>query len=543
MLTGEPKRRYQREYMRKRREAQKTASINAPQSTNSIQSAVLDPPKQTKTSVISTISDIDVQDAFAFWRRNPIRYLVDCLDVKEEHVWPKMVEMAESVRDNQKTCIEAGHSVSKDYTMSRLAIWFLECYGPNCTVVISGPGNNQVENVFFREVAQAYNRAKKPVLGKLTSCKLDIDDKWFMIGFTAAEDPGTDENTRTQGFHNEYVLVILTEDAGVPLSVRKAVEGLIITGKHRLVVYGNPTKAEGHFAEDAQDPAFHYINISVLDTPNYKEGREVVPGLSGREYVDGIEKKYGKDSNEYKVRVLGVRPEFSEGTYLGRGLAKAETDGRIGSIAYEDTSPVYTFTDIGDMYSAWWFVQFVREQVRIIDFYYDSQGVGFPGYALMLQERKYKYGGHFSLPDIFKGGSNQKAGASGQYSIDIAHSVGIDFECIDIPNRDDCIRAGQDILNVCWFSSKAQEGLDGLKDWRKRKNDQLSTPDKPVYFEEAVKSWGRHAGDAWCGLGVAYRYMSIGGEIRGSLNIRPQEIKMFSHTAYSTGRVLSRRAG
>ena len=456
--------------------------------------------------------------AFDFWRRNPIRYLVDCLDVKEEHIWPKMVEVAESVRDNQKTCIEAGHSVSKDYEISRLAIWFLECFGPHCTVVVSGPGNNQVENVFFREVAFAYHHAKKPVLGKLTSCKLDIDDKWFMIGFTASEDVGTDENTRTQGFHNEYVLVILTEAAGVPLSVRKAVEGLIITKKHRLVTYGNPTKAQGHFAEDAQDPAFHHINISVKDTPNFKEGREIIPGVSGREYEEGVRLKYGEDSNEYIIRVLGHRPEFTAGTYLGLALAKAEKDGRIGDIEYESTFPVYTFSDIGDMYSAWWFVQFIRQQVRLVDFYYDCQGIGFSGYALMLQERKYKYGGHYSLPDIFKGGSNQKAGATGLYSIAVASNVGIDFEKIELPNRDDCIKATQDLLNVCHFSNKAQEGLDGLKDWRKRKNEQLSTPDKPVYFDEAVKSWGRHVGDALCGLGVAYVYMSIDGSVRGSMD-------------------------
>jgi hypothetical protein len=498
---------------------------------------------------LDDLTQAECDERQKFYQRNPIKFMVDCLDVKEEHIWDKMVEVAESVRDNQKTCIEAGYSVSKDYEIARLALWFLQVYGPFATVIVTGPGENQVENIFFREVAQAYNNAKMPYGGKLTGTKLDMscDDprfsKWVMLGFVSKDDPGTDENTRMQGFHNHRVLLIFTEAAGVFNSVWKAAEGLIINENHRFVVYGNPTKAQGPFADAAQDPSFHYINIAVTDTPNYKEGREVIPGVSGRPFVEGVIKKYGKESNEYRIKVAGRRPEFTAGTYLGRGLAKAEKDGRIGTIAYEPEFPVYTFWDIGDMYSAVWFIQFVREQVRAIDFYYDSNGIGFPGYSVMLQERKYKYGGHFSLPDIFKGGSNQKAGASGQYSIDVAHSVGIDFEQIELPNRDDCIRAGQDILGVCHFANKAQEGLDGLKDWRKRKNEQLSTPDKPVYFEEAVKSWGRHVGDAWCGLGVAYRYMSIGGKIRGSLNIRPQEIKIFQHTAYSGGRQLSRRAG
>jgi len=82
--------------------------------------------------MLTIVENIQVKtedDLVPFYRRNPIAYMVDCLDVKEEHVWSKMVEMAESVRDNQKTCVEAGHSVSKDYTAARLALWFLGCFG------------------------------------------------------------------------------------------------------------------------------------------------------------------------------------------------------------------------------------------------------------------------------------------------------------------------------------------------------------------------------------------------------------------------------
>lgn len=454
------------------------------------------------------------QKFIAKYQPDPIRFQIDCLDVKPEYVWSKMVEMAESVRDYQKTCVEAGHSVSKDYEAARIGLGFLFTHKPS-TVVISGPGNNQVENIFFREVKEAYNKAKIPLGGRLTACKLDLDSKWFMIGFTASEDPGTDENTRTQGFHNEWVLVILTEAAGVPVSVWKAVESLIITNKHRLLVYGNPTKAQGPFADASNDPSYHYINISVKDTPNFIEGREVIPGVSGREYEAGIRLKYGIDSNEYAIRVLGRKPEYTVGTYLGQWLAKAEKESRVGSVLYDATAPVYSFSDIGDMYSAWGFVQFIKEQIRIVDFYYDEKGIGLPGYALMLQERKYKYGGHFTLPDVFPAGSNAKSSHSGQYTIDVAHNLGIDFEKIILPSKDEQVRIAQDICDLCWWSERARECFDGLLDWRKRKNEQTSTPDKPVYFDEPVKSWGRHVGDMFCGLGVVYRSMEIGGQVIG----------------------------
>ncbi len=462
---------------------------------------------------------------------NPIAFQCEVLDVQSEHVWPKMVEVAESVRDNQKTCVYAGHGVSKSFEAARLVLWFLLTHKPS-TVITTAPTFDQVEKVLWKEIHTACANAKVEIPGKLNVTQLDIDPKrkWFAYGFATKPDTVTGEATRAQGSHNKYVLIIIDEAAGVLSQIWKAFDSLLTDPNCKILAIGNPTAPTGAFVDCENDPTWNCITISVKDTPNFKAGRTIVPGISGVEFESMVRLKYGEDSNEYKIRVLGIKPEFGAGTYLGLGLAKAEKDGRIGDIAYEPEFPVYTFSDIGDMYSAWGFVQFIREQVRPIDFYYDCKGIGFAGYALMLQERKYKYGGHFSLPDIFKGGSNQKAGASGQYSIDVAHSVGIDFERIDLPSRDDCIRAAQDILGVCHFSAKAKEWIDGLKDWRQRKNEQLSTPDKPVYFDEAVKSWGRHVGDMTCGLGVAYRYMSVGGRILGGFTAKLPDI---SNASYS----------
>jgi hypothetical protein len=169
------------------------------------------------------------------------------------------------------------------------------------------------------------------------------------------------------------------------------------------------------------------------------------------------------------------------------------------------------------MYSAWGFVQFIGQEIRIIDFYYDAMGIGLPGYAKMLQDKGYKYGGHYTLPDVFPSGSNQKNLVTGQYTVTAAHNLGIDFIKIELPFKSDQIRAAQDICDLCHWSENARECFDGLLDWRKRKNEMLSTPEKPVYFEEPLKTWGRHVGDMFCGLAIAYRYMRIGGAVRGRL--------------------------
>lgn len=65
------------------------------------------------------------KEIVSLYQDDPIRFFTDILDVKKELVWPKMVEIAESVRDNKKTAVKAGHSVSKSYSASRIALWFL----------------------------------------------------------------------------------------------------------------------------------------------------------------------------------------------------------------------------------------------------------------------------------------------------------------------------------------------------------------------------------------------------------------------------------
>ena len=455
------------------------------------------------------------------YRDDPVLFFQEVLDVKPEFVWPKMAELATAIVDFQKVSVPAGHSVSKTYTLARLVLWFL-CTHPPATVITTAPTNDQVEKQLWKEIHTAYNLSKQLLGGKLTATQLDMNPnlKWFAYGFSTRPDTITEQATRFQGYHNDNVMVVFDEAAGIDARIWEAAEHLLTAGFWRWVAAGNPTSATGSFAATIDDPSWHKVCISVTDTPNFQQGIEIIPGVSGRAYEEMIRNKYGVDSNAYAVRVQGRKPQLSEGTYLGRWIAKAEAEGRTINGLYDPVFPVYTFSDFGDMYTAIWFMQFIKGQTYLVDFYYDAEGKGLPFYAGMLKGKNYTYGDHFSLPDIFQDGSNKKSLHTGQYTVDVAKSLGLNFKKIELPGRDDCIRAGQDFLNIVRFvdNENVKEGIAGLKDWKKRKNEQLSTPEKPVYHSEALMTWGRHVGDAFCGAAVAYRYTSIGGEVIGRLS-------------------------
>jgi hypothetical protein len=151
-------------------------------------------------------------------RREPDWYMTHALDVKPEHVWDKMSEMGNAVRDHERTSIGAGHGVSKTYTLGRLTLWFLTCYYPS-TVVTTAPTGHQVKDLLWREIRQAHSNARIPLGGKLSTTMLDMQPetgvKWFATGFSTRPDTVTKEATAFQGYHNDYVLIVFDEAAGI----------------------------------------------------------------------------------------------------------------------------------------------------------------------------------------------------------------------------------------------------------------------------------------------------------------------------------------
>ena len=191
---------------------------------------------------------------------------------------------------------------------------------------------------------------------------------------------------------------------------------------------------------------------------------------------------------------------------------------QVGSVSHEPTAKVTTVWDYGNVYNAIWFVQFLKEQIHLIDFYFDGEGLGLPKYAAMLKQKPYIYDKNYGPPDMW--GSNAKSGQTGEYTVEVARQLGIDFQQIPLVSPQDRVEAARGIVPKCWFSLAAMEGYNGLKDWRQRKNEMLSTPDKPVYFNDAVKDWTRHVGDAFSHLAVIYRYTNIDGEVLGRVTRR-----------------------
>lgn len=493
-----------------------------------------------------------VYDQVIAYRDNPVGFLHTVLGIPKEHIWSKMVEVVNSVRDHQKTAVRAGHSVSKTFTSGRIVPWFKTCFQPS-TIITTAPSDNQVKNQLWREIHGAYAGSRIPLGGKMTTLQWDVKpspevldklkpeqrERWeknFAIGFSTSPDSATEHATKMQGWHNEWLLVIIDEACGIlPQIWRTVIEGLIIDEQCKVLAIGNPTDPECEFAhacyssdinkQEGSEPyisdlGWYVITVSGMDTPNYKEGRRVIPGLASREFVNSIIKKYGEDGDGTRMRVKGLFPTRKEGTYYGFQIAAAKREERIAEYPWDNSALVYTFSDTGDMYTATIFVQFIRERIRIIDDYWDNEGLGMPSWCDMCQSKPYVYGGHFVGPELAYGTSGRNQ--TGRSTTDIAASLKFDLTPIVPHTFDNGIEAGRSIWNLIDVNKeKCRTYISALSGYGKKKNMSLSTDEETVYHDQPAKTWHRHMADAHRHLAIAYRYMEIDEEILGWTSAEP----------------------
>ena len=254
-------------------------------------------------------------------KEDPEWFFTEVLGIQH---WEKQREIIRSVKDHQRTVVRSGNSSGKTFTIAGIALWFLHAFPP-AIVIDTAPTHRQVENQFWRELRRAHNGAKMPLGGKLNKTQLHIDENWYAIGFSPKRGEGGMESM--QGWHGENVLIIVDEGSGVHPDIFEAIEGALAGGAMvRYVVIGNPNRATGDFADMFKDPDFNKIHISAFDIPNVIEGRIVISGLATKEWVERMGRKYGKDDDIYRVRVLGEFPKKDSDAVIPLDLVEGAID-------------------------------------------------------------------------------------------------------------------------------------------------------------------------------------------------------------------------
>lgn len=249
--------------------------------------------------------------------------------ILQRKMLPFQLNILRSVRDNPRTAVRSCHGIGKTFTAASCVLWFLYSH-KNSIVLSTAPTWRQVEKLIWKEIRNAYAGASIPLGGELMpkSPSLQIvQDEWYAAGLS------TNEPDRFQGFHEEHILIVVDEAAGISNEIYEAIEGILTSAGARILLIGNPTAIGGGFYEAFQRESWSTFHISAFDTPNFtdfgitqidittgkwkqKIGEIQYPKLITPAWVADKYLSWGESSAPYQVRVLGNFPEQGEDTLI-----------------------------------------------------------------------------------------------------------------------------------------------------------------------------------------------------------------------------------
>lgn len=185
------------------------------------------------------------------------------------------------------------------------------------------------------------------------------------------------------------------------------------------------------------------------------------------------------------------------GSYYSHQLKRAKDDGRITRVLHESKLPVFAVFDLGtgaDDYTACWFFQCFRNEIRLINFK-QWKDVGLEEVFKDVSEMPYIYA-QMILP--WDGGHRDKW--KHQSTADYVEEYGYEVFLVKRTAVNDGITAVRQLFSQCLFDEvNCREGLECLENYSKKVN-----PKNGEFMDTPLHDKFSHGADAFRYLALAY---------------------------------------
>lgn len=266
------------------------------------------------------------------WRDSPIKFVEEALDLKGRgykitkqqldglNKIKKIVNAKRKAFLKQKLSIEeeeyskkigvsimSGKGTGKDCFGAWVILWFLSCF-PYPKIGCTANTRKQLRDVLWSEIAKWLRNsvANSWLVWQVERIfhKEHRGEEWFATARTINLKAGEEAHKETlSGLHSPYLLYVIDEASGIPEAVFEPIE-TTLTGKCNFVLLiFNPTRNRG-FAIDSQTK---FRKNWICLQWNSEESE-----LITKDYIKYMSDKYGRDSNIYRIYVLGKPPLADE---------------------------------------------------------------------------------------------------------------------------------------------------------------------------------------------------------------------------------------
>ncbi len=214
-----------------------------------------------------------------------------------------------AVDSRGRVAVKSGHGVGKTAVEAWLVLRQTLCY-PNSRCPCTAPAGPQLEAVLWPEIAK-WRAAMPPRWRSL----VEITDRGVRCAqapdaqFAVARTARRDQPEALQGFHaaGPALLWICEEASGIDETLWPVIVGSLSSPANRILLATNPTRSTG-FVYDCfgrNRDQWATLTLSSEDSP-----------LGGKEYAAQVARQFGRDSQVYRVRVLGEFPTADADTLI-----------------------------------------------------------------------------------------------------------------------------------------------------------------------------------------------------------------------------------
>lgn len=274
--------------------------------------------------------NFDFQMMVDYYYDKPVEFAEDFLSFVADD---KQKEIMESIRDNKRTAVRSGQGIGKTATISCIIIWYL-CTRYNSKILCTAPNITQLYTVMWAEIAKWLQDSLMSQFLTHTKTRLYMngyEKNWFAFPKTATTKEGI------AGQHADHLLVIADEASGIKDEILETLLGTITGAENKLLFISNPTRTSGVYYNAFHQDRGMYQCIHVNSEHSIRVDRE---------NIDMLAKSYGKESNVYKVRVLGEFPSQEDDVFIPLEWAEKAIVKERGTIEEEDIEIIKIGVDV-----------------------------------------------------------------------------------------------------------------------------------------------------------------------------------------------------
>lgn len=284
-------------------------------------------------ALIKKISkEIDIKDPIqltTYFQKNPVEWIALFLDAV---LWDKQAKIVQACADHQRITVASGHDLGKSFLSACIVLWYVFTH-PYSKLICTSVNFKQLRVVLWQQIAVLHRvlKQKMPYAGELFQTELRIEPGWFAIGISSDTPEGF------QGYHEEHLMVLVDEAAGIEYDVFTAIQTCAASPTNKILLVGNPTDPTGFFAHThSKYPGWTKFNMSCYESPNIYIGEDgeyhdydplPYPKLVSLRWILEKKEQWGVNSPLYKARVMGVFPDSAEdqlisNRYISAALAR-----------------------------------------------------------------------------------------------------------------------------------------------------------------------------------------------------------------------------